>query len=49
MDEKLPASAMSHNVHINTKMHFTFEELLSLQDFTLPTHVLERKEQNRIE
>jgi len=42
MDEKLSASVMSHDVHINIKIHFTLGELLSLLDFTLPTHILER-------
>jgi hypothetical protein len=45
-DEKLSASVMSHDVHINKKIHFTLEELLSLLDFTLPTHVLERIQYN---
>jgi len=36
-------------VHINTKIHFTLGELLSLLDFTLPTHILERIQYNTME
>jgi hypothetical protein len=43
-DEKLSASVMSHDVHINIKIYFTLEEHISLQDFTLPTHILKRTE-----
>jgi len=48
-DEKLSASVTSHDVHINTKIHFTLGELLSLLDFTLPTHILERIQYNIIQ